>query len=606
MSNLKRLAHFVRPYGPRMVGAIVAMVGVAVANTAVIYMVQPLFDGALVPTAVADMVRRLAAVIVLLYLALGVARYLSGYLMGSVGYAVVRDLRVHVYRHLQFLPLGFHARHTTGGLMSRVTSDVLAIQEALTRVFVDLLRETMTLFGLLALMFYWDPVLALVILTIGPLLVTIIGRLAKRLRRVSRETQRGLGEISAFLQETLTGIRVVKAFGMERAETEKFRRAAERLFRHSLRAERLASIGSPLMEFIGACGGAAVLLYGSWRITELALTPGQFASFLVAAFSTYAPLRRLSSANVRVQAAAAAADRLFEILDERLEPLPAAGRLGMIGGGALEPVAAGSNSIQPMPAMVHGIRFERVSFAYADEKINQPVLHDIDLEIPAGTAVALVGPSGAGKSTLANLIPRFYEPTSGRVCIDGIDLCDIRLDELREQISMVTQDTILFNDTVRANIAYCQPDVASEAVERAARAAFANEFIAQLPDGYDTVLGERGLRLSGGQRQRIAIARALLKNTPILILDEATSNLDVRSDRLVQEALVNLMEGRTTVIIAHRLSTIRNADLIAVIESGRVVEQGTHEQLLTRMGAYQRLYSMHFAGATEPGFLLEG
>jgi subfamily B ATP-binding cassette protein MsbA len=450
--------------------------------------------------------------------------------------------------------------------------------------------------------------LALLILTIAPLLVTVIDRLGRRLRKVSREAQQGMGQISALLQETLTGIRVVKAFGMERAEAEKFRRSAERLFRHSLRAERLSSIGSPLMEFIGACAGAGVLVYGSWRISGGALTPGEFSSFLLAAFATYAPLRRLSSANVRIQAAAAAADRLFEVLDEPVEPLPAVADLQ--GSRRLQPrVLPGPDDSArvTMPPLVQGLRFESVGFAYGDgEDDAESVLEDVTLEIPAGSAMAFVGPSGAGKSTIANLIPRFYEPTSGRLTLDGVDLRNIHLDELRGQIAMVTQDTILFNDTVRNNIAYCRPDISPDVVERAAQAAFAHDFIEEMPRGYDTMLGERGLRLSGGQRQRIAIARALLKNAPILILDEATSNLDVRSDRLVQEALVNLMEGRTTVIIAHRLSTIRNADRIAVVERGRIVEQGTHEQLLQQMGSYQRLYSLHLAGTVDPGFTLEG
>jgi len=583
-----------------MAGAIVAMSGVAAANYGILRMVEPIIDRTLQFDADAAYVRMLAGVLVLLYLSLGIARYLSSYLMGSVGFAVVRDLRVDLYRHLQFLPLGFHASRSTGGLMSRVTSDVLAIQEALTRVFVDLMRETLTLIALLALMFQADWVLALIVLGAAPLLVTVIDKLGKRLRRASREAQRGLGELSSLLQETLTGIRVVKAFGMEHAETEKFRRAAERLFRHSLHAERLAAIGSPLMEFIGACAGAAVLLYGSWRITEGVLTMGQFATFLLASFATYAPIRRLSSANVRIQAAASASDRLFEILDSPVEPLV----------GSKEWSGEGLNLIEApgtleMPPLVHGITFENICFAYDDGGPTREVLHDIDLTVPAGSAVALVGESGAGKSTIANLIPRFHTPTSGSVKVDGVDLRDVRLVDLRSQISVVTQETILFNDTVGANIAYCQPGISLEAVQRAARAAFAHEFIEALPDGYDTELGERGLRLSGGQRQRIAIARALLKNAPILILDEATSNLDVRADRLVQEALVNLMEGRTTVIIAHRLSTIQSADLIVVIEGGEVAEQGTHEQLLTRMGPYQRLYAMHFAASADAGFALE-
>jgi len=601
MTNLKRLFRFVKPHRQRMAGAAAAMGAVAAANYAILRMIEPIIDDSLVQGAEAEYVRKIAGVLVLLYLSMGIARYLSTYLMGSVGFAVVRDLRVHLYRHLQFLPLDFHASRSTGGLMSRVTSDVLAIQEALTRVMVDLLRESLTLVGCLAIMFYVDWVLALIILAAAPLLVTVIGRLGKRLRKASHEAQRGLGQLSALLQETLTGIRVVKAFGMEHAETEKFRRAAERLFRHSLHAERLGAISSPLMEFIGASAGAAVLLYGSSRIVAGALTMGEFVMFLVAAFATYAPLRRLSNANVRIQAAAAASARIFEILDAPVEPL--VGSAEWPDGGELSVIE--EPGTQEMPALVHGITFENVCFAYDDGGPTRQVLHNIDLSVPAGSAIALVGESGGGKSTIANLIPRFHTPTGGAVKIDGVDVRDVRLVDLRSQISVVTQETILFNDTVRANIAYCQPGISADAVARAARAAFAHEFIEALPDGYDTVLGERGLRLSGGQRQRIAIARALLKNAPILILDEATSNLDVRSDRLVQEALVNLMEGRTTMIIAHRLSTIQSADMIVVIDAGRVVEQGTHDQLLARMGPYQRLYAMHFAASADAGFALE-
>ncbi len=472
--------------------------------------------------------------------------------------------------------------------MSRVTADVLAIQEVLSRVVVDILRDGLTVVGLVGLMFWLDWQLALVVLLVAPFLVGIIVRLGRRLRGASRDTQEGLGDVSTLLQETLTGVRIVKAFGMEEFEGEKFRRAAERLFRHSIRALRLASISSPLMELIAALGGAAVLLYGAIQIQESTLTSGQFFAFLAAAFTTYSPIRRLGSANARVQAAAAAADRVFEILDAERE----AGHVEAGGDRGRAGVA--------MPPIVEGVTLDAVRFAYRDAHGQlQDVLHDVSFEIPAGQAVALVGSSGAGKSTIANLIPRFYDPTGGALRIDGVDLRDIRVADLRSQIGIVTQEIILFNDTVRNNIAYGRPQLALDEVKKAAQAALADGFIEDMPQGYESVLGERGLMLSGGQRQRIAIARALLKNAPILILDEATSNLDERSERQVQEALSSLMEGRTTLIIAHRLTTVRRADLIVVLDHGRVAEVGTHHELVARPGPYKDLYALQFADVAE-------
>ena len=598
MTNLKRLITFTRRYHQRMAGAVAAMVAVAASNAGVILLLGTVVDDGLRDDAELEFVLRLAAVIVILYFVLGIARYVSTYLMGSVGFSVVRDLRLTLYTHLQFVPLGFHARRTTGGLMSRVTSDVLAVQEAITRVLVDLMRESLTLVFLVGVMFYRDWVLSLITLVAAPLIIGLVGWMSGRLRILSRRAQQGLGEISALLHETLTGIRVVKAFCMEEAEIAKFRDAAQHLFRHSLQAQRLASISSPLMEFVAALAVAGVFVYGYFQISSGRLTTGELFSFVAAALVTYSPLRRLSAANVRIQAAAAAADRLYEILDEPTEAYdPATLARGRMIEARSSSGAGGDQVAESSPSpVVDAIRFESISFAYTDSERCDPVLHDVDLTIAAGTAVALVGPSGAGKSSLANLIPRFYEPTTGRVTIDGVDVRELRLEDLRARVAVVTQDTILFNDTLERNIAYGRPDVPRERLEKAAAAAFADEFIERLPDGYDTVLGERGLRLSGGQRQRIAIARALLKNAPILILDEATSSLDERSDRLVQEALVNLMEGRTTVIIAHRLSTIRHADKIVVIDKGRVHEQGTHEELLRGTGTYQELYSSQPSG----------
>ncbi len=590
MNNLYRLRRYMRPYVPRMVAAVGAMCGVAIATVLIIQLLEPILDRALQSDT--SMTRQdlleLAGSIVVLYLVLGIARFLSNYLMGAVGFAMVRDLRCDLFRHLQLLPLDFHTLRSTGGLMSRVTADVLAIQEVLSRVVVDILRDGLTVVGLVGLMFWLDWQLAAAVLLVAPVLVSVIVRLGRRLRGASRDTQEGLGDVSTLLQETLAGVRIVKAFGMEEFEGEKFRRAAERLFRHSIRALRLASISSPLMELIAALGGAAVLLYGAIQIQESALTSGQFFAFLAAAFTTYSPIRRLGSANARVQAAAASADRVFEILDAERE----AGRVETAGDRGRADVV--------MPPIVEGVTLDAVRFAYrdADGRL-QDVLHDVSFEIPAGQAVALVGSSGAGKSTIANLIPRFYDPTGGELRIDGVDLRDIRVADLRSQIGMVTQETILFNDTVRNNIAYGRPQLALDEVKAAARAALADGFIEDMPQGYESVLGERGLMLSGGQRQRIAIARALLKNAPILILDEATSNLDERSERQVQEALSNLMEGRTTLIIAHRLTTVRRADLIVVVDHGRVVEVGTHHELVARPGPYKELYSLQFVDAAE-------
>jgi subfamily B ATP-binding cassette protein MsbA len=622
MSNLYRLRRYVRPYVLRVVAGTAAMCGVALCTVAIVRMLQPILDvglrapadlvgavpseGIPPPEASTEELLRIAASLVVLYLVLGISRFLSEYLMGSVGHSIVRDLRCDLFRHLELLPLDFHTRHSTGGLMSRVTSDVLAVQEVLSRVFVDLLRDGLTVVGLIGLMFWIDWRLSLAVLVGAPVLLSIITRLSRRLRSASRDTQEGLGEASALLQETLTGIRIVKAFCMEKFEAEKFRVAAERLYRHSTRALRLGSISSPLMELIAALGGVTVLMYGAYQIQTGALTTGQLFTFLVAAFTTYSPIRRLGAANARVQAAAAAADRVFQILDEPVEPGYAESGYE-VAGGRLQPArvaddgaAEEATAAAPMPAIVEGVRFDEVRFAYRDaDGALKDVLHDVSFDLPAGQAVALVGRSGAGKSTIANLIPRFYDPTAGRVTIDGVDVRDIKLADIRSQVGIVSQETILFNDSVRNNIAYGRPSVSLRAVESAARAALAHSFIEELPQGYETVLGERGLMLSGGQRQRIAIARALLKNAPILILDEATSNLDERSERDVQEALTNLMEGRTTLIIAHRLTTVRRADLIIVLERGRILEAGSHHELVARPGPYKDLYSLQFVDAAE-------
>jgi subfamily B ATP-binding cassette protein MsbA len=564
-----RLLAYTRPYRGRFAAALAAMLIYAATSAKLAQVIQPIIDDVLPARA---QVRFWALQILTLYFAKGLGAYLSTYLMTDIGQRVVRDLRNQLFRHILDQSAGFFGRRTSGQLMSHITNDVNQVQQAVSETVGDLLREGLALIGYAGLLFYLNYRLALVCLTGAPIVVYPLVRLGQRVRRSSRRSQDELEHLSHVTAEAFTGHRIVKAFGAERHEGDRFRRAAHRLYRTNLKVTSTVAALPPLMEFLGAVAFVGLIWYGSQRIASNTMTQGGFLSFVVTAFLMYGPVKRLSRVNTNLQQAIAASERIFEVLDTHSEVEE----------------RAGASVLAPLK---HTIEFRNVSFDYGDGS-GRCVLRDVSFAVRAGQIIAIVGLSGAGKTTLVNLIPRFYDVTSGAILIDGTDIRDVTLRSLRSQIGIVTQETVLFDDTVASNIAYGSPSASGREIETAARAAHAHEFIVTLPEGYLTKIGERGQRLSGGQRQRLAIARALLKNSPILILDEATSSLDAESERLVQEALANLMRDRTAFVIAHRLSTVRRADAIVTLDRGHVAEIGRHDELLARPGSvYAQLYS---------------
>ena len=548
------------------------MVGFGATSGGLAYLIKPVFDDVLIQN---ENLVQVAALIIVLYLAKGLFSYFSTYLMSWVGQRTVMDLRNLLYQHVIRQSVSFFKSQPTGTLISHITNDVEKIQQAVSGAMGDLLMQSFALLGYGALVFYYDWRLAIFCFVVAPLAIYPLVTLGRKLRRRTDTGLERWRDITNILHETISGSRIVKAFRMEASETKRFVGATDSLFRTNMRITRVISMMPPIMELVGGIGMAAAIWYGSGRIAASTMTPGEFSSFIAALFMMYMPVKKLSRVNATLQQALSAASRIFAVLD-------------------MEQSIREVEDAVELPPLSQSIELKNLDFVYDDGK--GATLRDVNLVIEAGQVVALVGTSGAGKSTLASLVPRFYDPTGGVIFFDGVDIREATLSSLRGQIGLVTQETILFNDTVRNNIGYGLSSVSEEALVAAAEAACALEFIRELPNGFDTVIGERGQRLSGGQRQRIAIARAILKNPPILVLDEATSSLDAESEALLQRALENLMANRTTLVIAHRLSTIRKADRIVVMEGGEVRETGTHEELLLRSGGvYRRLYELQFS-----------
>jgi len=602
MRELLRLLAYARRYWFYLTLSVLLMAMVGAAHASIALLVGPIFDYVLnpgaadkpvtlftlpvfgrtvylnefMPARVHNVATMVALAIVVVFAVKGLCDYLANYLVNYAGFSAITDLRNKVFEKVLRHGSEFFEAHSTGRLMSSIMNDIEKIQVAVSHILADLLRQTFVVICLLFVVLHKDWQLALASLVVMPLILVPTARLGRRIRRTSRGAQDQAAAVNEILQETLSGHQVVKAFGTEVYESRRFQDASRRLLRNNLRYVRQQAVSSPVIELFGALTIVGLLLYARTQIKTAALTAGNFTSFVIALLMMYEPLKRLTGIHNIFQQALGASQKVFEYLDHPVE-------------------------MQDLPGAAKLARFER-SIIYANAGFHYPGsngfhLENIDLEVKAGEVVALVGPSGAGKSTLANLLPRFYDVTSGAVRIDGRDIRELTLCSLRAQVGLVAQDTFLFNDTVASNISYGRPEVSRGAIIQAAQSALADEFIEALPQGYETVVGERGVKLSGGQRQRIAIARALLKNAPILILDEATSHLDTESEMLVQRALANLMAGRTVIVIAHRISTIRRADKIVVMDRGRISETGTHADLVTNGGIYQRLHELQFVEA---------
>ncbi|HDQ03823.1 MAG TPA: lipid A export permease/ATP-binding protein MsbA [Deltaproteobacteria bacterium] len=570
MEVFKRLLNMARAYYMRFILAMLCMIIAGALQSALPLISKPAIDEIFVSKDVAAL-KWIPFAIIGIFLFKGLCSYGQAILMSSIGLRIVANLRNKLYEQIQNQSLAFFSDHPTGLLMSRITNDVLSVQAASSEAVTALVKDTFTIICLVGVVFYTDWQLALIAMIVFPLTIYPISRFGKKMRKVTTVTQVTMGTLSSLLQETISGSRIVKAFCMEKYENERFAAENERLRKFSMKAISVNAISSPFMEFLGGLGIAAIIFYGGYNVILGNSTPGTFFSFLAALLMLYEPIKRLTNVNNTINQGIAGGERIFSVIDRvpDIKDKP----------GAVE-----------LPAISRGIDIENVTFCYD----TIPVLKNINLSIKTGEVIAFVGMSGGGKTTLVNLIPRFYDVTAGRILIDGHDIRDVTLHSLRGQIAIVSQQTILFNDSIKRNIAYGDIQRTDEEIIAAAKAANAHKFIMRLPQGYDSNIGELGAKISGGEKQRISIARALLKDAPILILDEATSSLDTEAEIEVQDALDNLMKGRTTLVIAHRLSTVRNADRIIALVNGEIVEEGTHETLLAKKGEYYRLHNLQF------------
>ena len=593
MSLYRRLLKLVKPYWGKLGLAMICMVGLAGLTAAQAFFLKPVINGVferkdVLPPYVKDfiiklhlgdlllkkdmeMLNILPFFLICLFLVKGIFNYGQAYLMNFVGLRIIADIREKLYNHLQTLSFSYFTKTPTGILISRILNDVNLIQGAVSTTISGLFKDIITIMFLIGVAFYQSWKLAIIAFIIFPLGVIPIKELGKRMRKFARKGQQRYGLLTTFLHETITGNRIVKAFTMEEYEKRRFAEENERLFKTFLKRIRVRALTAPIMESLGGVAAAVIIWVGGYMVTRGELTLGGFVSFIVAIFMLYPNIRELSKVNLEIQEGLAGAGRIFELLDTAAEITDKEGAVRL-------------------PPISQEIDFQKVTFKYEEEV----VLKDISLHVKVGEIIALVGMSGAGKTSLVNLLPRFYDVEKGQIRIDGYDIREVTLKSLREQIGLVTQQTILFNDTVRNNISYGNLKSTEQEILEAAKAANAHDFIQRLPQGYGTIIGEQGVKLSGGERQRLSIARALLKNAPILILDEATSSLDSDSETEVQRALEELMKGRTVFVIAHRLSTIRNAHRIVVLSEGQIVEEGTHEELISLQGEYRRLYELQF------------
>jgi len=572
MEIYKRLLTYTKPYTSKIILSLICSLFVGATTALSAWIIKDVVDGIFMNKD--QMMLLYIPFIVLGLISLkGLFSFWQVYLIEYVGQRVILSIRKEIYQHLQTLPLGFFSRTQTGTLVSRITNDVSLLQSAAASLIADALRQGCTVFGLLVVVFYRHWKLAMITLVIFPLGVALVAYLGRKMKATSHKLQAKMANINNLLYEKISGIRIVKAFCAEQAEINRFSAVLDQYLKSALHAVRIRAVLSSLSDVLAAIGIAGVIWYGGYEVIHGTTSPGTFMSFIGALMMLYEPSKRVSKYNLKVQQALAAAERVFDLLDTQAD------------------IAEVPEAIELLP-IKDSIAYKNVYFKYD----NETVLDNISFTSEVGKVTAFVGLSGAGKTTLLSLLPRFYDPYSGSILVDGTDIREVTFRSLRDQIGIVTQEVILFNDTVANNIAYGANQYSHADIVQAASVANANEFIEKLPDDYQTIIGERGTRLSGGQRQRIAIARAILKNPPIIILDEATSSLDSESEKLVQEAIANLMKDRTTLVIAHRLSTINRAANIIVLDNGKIVESGTHRELLDKNGVYARLYEMQMIG----------